>query len=208
MHYLLLFTLRNRLQLSVLATQLFCHKTKSKNFVAVYDAVMKEDPFSPLIIDLSPKTPSSTFMLRKDVSNYFRITVANIWYRPPNYSMIYMAVNLWLVSIMSVSCVDNRHITWVTAMNRISPHVYYLRYLSVATCYQRRHLLQTATSEQLNVLYEIIFNVLQENIPLSDDDYSKLYRHKTVLRKLALKEIDPYTKKELISKHSRQSRIC
>lgn len=28
LHYLLLFTLRNRLQLSVLATQLFCHKTK------------------------------------------------------------------------------------------------------------------------------------------------------------------------------------
>ena len=67
LHYMLLFTLRNRLQLTVLATQLFCHKKKSKNFVNVYDAAMAEDPFSPLVLDLSPKTPSSKYMLRKNV---------------------------------------------------------------------------------------------------------------------------------------------
>ena len=71
----------------------------------------------------------------------------------------------------------------------------------MATSYQRRHL-QTATADQLNALYEIILNVLNENIPLSDEDYNRLYRHKNVLRKLAQKRIDPYSKKELISKHS------
>ena len=73
-------------------------------------------------------------------------------------------------------------------MNRINTHVYFLRYLSVTTSYQRRHLLQTATAEQLNVLYKIAFNVLQGNISLTDEDYSILYKHRNVLRKLTLKE--------------------
>ena len=45
LHYILLFTLRNRLQLLTLATQLFCNKNKSKNFVSVYDRVIDENPF-------------------------------------------------------------------------------------------------------------------------------------------------------------------
>ena len=85
-------------------------------------------------------------------------------------------------------------------MSKLSTHVYYLKYLSVATRYQRRHLLQTATAEQINVLYENI--CLKGNISLTGQDYKTLYRHKNVLRKLASREIDPYTKKELISKHS------
>ena len=87
-------------------------------------------------------------------------------------------------------------------MSRLSTHVYYLKYLSVATRYQRRHLLQTATAEQLNVLYEIIWNTLKGNLSLTEKDYNKLYKHKNVLQKLASKEIDPYTKKGLISKNS------
>ena len=39
LHYILLFTLRNRLQLSILGSQLFCHKGKARNFVKVYDLV-------------------------------------------------------------------------------------------------------------------------------------------------------------------------
>ena len=74
--------------------------------------------------------------------------------------------------------------------------------MSVATRYQRRHLLQTGTVEQLNVVYEIIWNTLQGNLSLSTKDYNRLYKHKSVLRKLASREIDPYTKKGLISKHS------
>ena len=87
-------------------------------------------------------------------------------------------------------------------MNRIESHIYFLRYLSVATSYQRRHLLQTATAEQLSVLYEITFNILQGNISLSDEDYSRLYKNRNTLRKLSLKEVDRYTKKQLLGKHS------
>lgn len=66
-HYILLFTLQNRLQLSTLGTQLFCHKNKSRNFVHVYDSVMQDNRFSPLIIDLSPQTENKQQMLRSNV---------------------------------------------------------------------------------------------------------------------------------------------
>ena len=74
--------------------------------------------------------------------------------------------------------------------------------MSVTTSYQRRNLLQTATAEQLNALYEIALNVLHGNISLTSEDYTKLYKHKNVLRKLALKEIDKYTKRQLLGKYS------
>ena len=67
LHYVLLCTLRNRLQLVTFATQLFCNKNKSKSFIGVYDKVIKEYPYSPLIIDLSPRCPGSRFMLRINV---------------------------------------------------------------------------------------------------------------------------------------------
>ena len=54
LHYILLMQLRNKLQLTSLPTQLFCYKNKAKHFVTLYDTIMKEDPYSPLIIDLSP----------------------------------------------------------------------------------------------------------------------------------------------------------
>ncbi|MCG8044771.1 MAG: hypothetical protein N0E48_03655, partial [Candidatus Thiodiazotropha endolucinida] len=54
LHYILLFTIRNRLQLSVLGGQLFCQKGKAKNFVKVYDMVTSENTYNPLIIDNSP----------------------------------------------------------------------------------------------------------------------------------------------------------
>ena len=50
--------------------------------------------------------------------------------------------------------------------------------MSVATRCPRQHLLQTATAEQLNVLYEIIWNTLKGNLSLTEKDYNKLYKHK------------------------------
>ena len=108
-----------------------------------------------------------------------------------------------LVSIMPLIVIPDRsNVLLLCAMSRLSTHVYYLKYLSVATRYQRRHLLQTATAEQLNVLYEIIWNTHKGNLSLTEKDYNKLYKHKNVLRKLASREIDPYTKRGLISKNS------
>lgn len=66
LHYILLMQLRNKLQLTILSTQLFCYKSKAKHFVALYDTLMKEDPYSPLIIDLSPKNSDAKYQLRKN----------------------------------------------------------------------------------------------------------------------------------------------
>ena len=87
-------------------------------------------------------------------------------------------------------------------MNRVETHICFLRYLCVTTSYKRRNLLQTATTEQLNVLYEISFNICQGNISLTSEDYTRLYKNKNLLRKLALKEIDKYTKRQLLGKYS------
>ena len=68
LHYILLFTLRNRLQLSVLGSQLFCHKGKARNFVKVYDLVTSENGLgNPLIIDNSPRCTNRSYMLRSRV---------------------------------------------------------------------------------------------------------------------------------------------
>ena len=49
---------------------------------------------------------------------------------------------------------------------------------------------------------EPTFNVLQGNISLTDEDNSILYKHRNVLRKLTLKEIERYTKRQLLGKYS------
>ena len=68
LHYILLFTIRNRLQLSVLGGQLFCHKSKAKNFVKVYDIVNSENCVgNPLVIDNSPRSTNRQYMLRSNV---------------------------------------------------------------------------------------------------------------------------------------------
>ena len=67
LHYILLFTLRNRLQISVLGAQLFCHKNKAKSFVKVYDMVADDNNGelgNPLIIDNSPVSLNKQFRLR------------------------------------------------------------------------------------------------------------------------------------------------
>ena len=87
-------------------------------------------------------------------------------------------------------------------MKRVETNIHFLRNLSVTTSYQRKNLLQTATTERLNVLYEIAYNVLQGNISLTNQDYTRLYKHRNVIRRLSLKEIDKYTKRQLLGKHS------
>ena len=70
LHYILLLVLRNRTQLAVLGSQLFCHKAKSRNFVKVYDMVSESnngDLGNPLIIDNSPVSQNKQFRLRSNV---------------------------------------------------------------------------------------------------------------------------------------------
>ena len=58
LHYILLGTLRNQLQIATLATQLFCYGKKSRSFVRLYEDHIRENPFSQIQIDsVSPISP-------------------------------------------------------------------------------------------------------------------------------------------------------
>lgn len=65
-HYLLIFGLRDRRQLSILGQQLFNGKHKVRNFTDCYDALREKDPFTPLLIDLSPGSDRRA-MVRYDI---------------------------------------------------------------------------------------------------------------------------------------------
>ena len=60
LHYIGLFTIRDRRHLSILGSQLFAHKSKVRNFVKVYDLVQSTNRLgNPLIIDNSPLSNSN-----------------------------------------------------------------------------------------------------------------------------------------------------
>ena len=60
LHYIGLFTIRDRRHLSILGSQLFAHKSKARNFVKVYDLVQSTSSLgNPLIIDNSPCSNSN-----------------------------------------------------------------------------------------------------------------------------------------------------
>lgn len=69
LHYIGLFTIRDRRHLSILGSQLFAHKSKARNFVKVFDLVRNENSLgNPLIIDNSPKSNTNrNHMLRSRV---------------------------------------------------------------------------------------------------------------------------------------------
>lgn len=65
LHYIGIFTIRDRRHLSILGSQLFAHKSKGRNFVKVYDIVRNENNLgNPLIIDNSPRSTNRNYMLR------------------------------------------------------------------------------------------------------------------------------------------------
>ena len=68
LHYIGIFTLRDRRHLSILGSQFFAHKSKARNFVKVYDLVRSENSLgNPLIIDNSPRSTNRNYMLRSRV---------------------------------------------------------------------------------------------------------------------------------------------
>ena len=52
------------------------------------------------------------------------------------------------------------------------------------------------------MLYEVALNVLEGNISLTDEEYTRRYKHRNTFRKLASKLVDRFTKRQLLGKHS------
>ena len=62
-------------------------------------------------------------------------------------------------------------------------------------------LLRSITKDQSLALSEIIHNLIAGTIPLSREKLLKLRRNKTILRRLAKKEVSLSSKKTIITKH-------
>lgn len=86
-------------------------------------------------------------------------------------------------------------------MEKVRNHIHFLQYLSVATAHQRRQLLSALTTEQVTIIAEIAFNLLQGNIELSETDYSALCKFKSTFRKLVSRDTDISSKRQLLHKH-------
>ena len=74
----------------------------------------------------------------------------------------------------------------------------FLQLLSDYPSKQRQFLLRTATPQQLHALVQIIYNVLTENIPVSEEVRAKLRSHKDALVNLAQRNIPYKTKKRTL----------
>ena len=86
-------------------------------------------------------------------------------------------------------------------MERVWKHLHFLRYLSVTTARQRRQLLSGVTTEQINAIVEISYNLLQGTIDLSETEYLFLCKFKSIIRKLVTRETVA-VKRQVIFQHS------
>ena len=76
----------------------------------------------------------------------------------------------------------------------------FLQLLSDCPSKQRQFLLRTATPQRLHALLQVIYNVLTENIPVSEEVRAILRSHKDALLNLAQRNV-PY-------KNVRNTSLC
>ena len=74
----------------------------------------------------------------------------------------------------------------------------FLQLLSDCPSKQRQFLLRTATPQQLHALLQVIYNVLTENIPVSEEVRAILRSHKDALLNLAQRNVPYKTKKRTL----------
>lgn len=70
------------------------------------------------------------------------------------------------------------------ARRRIAQQTAFLKLLHMCPARQRKALIQYVTDEQLEVLFQIAFNILQRNVPMNDVHKKKMKRYRVVIRSL------------------------
>ena len=73
-----------------------------------------------------------------------------------------------------------------------------IKLLSVATPRARKQLIANGDRELIDCVSECCANILKGNVPLNDQQKAKLCKHKSNLRKLALKKVSLKKKKQII----------
>lgn len=87
----------------------------------------------------------------------------------------------------------------VRKMNRrFSRDLTFLRKLKCCNAKQRKKLLSKASTSQIRSLSDCAHNILIKNIPLSSGQFSKLKKHKNIIRQLGTKGISLKNKKKLL----------
>ena len=79
-------------------------------------------------------------------------------------------------------------------------HLSFVKLLSYCETKQQIALLQTASKEQIDVLSEIAFNFLIENIPSSDTQTKTLAQYKNAIRTVADKKVSTVQKRRVLIK--------
>ena len=82
---------------------------------------------------------------------------------------------------------------------RLQDNQPFLQLLARSSAKRRKALVKQATKEELAALFEICFNILRGNLPLSTHMHKKLERERQTLRTLADKKISLKRKKKVIN---------
>lgn len=83
---------------------------------------------------------------------------------------------------------------------RTRRHAAFLRFLYVTEAVQRKELIDMASDEQMNALWEIALNLYAGHPPVSGYYRTKLKVHKTLLQSLSDRAVDNTTVKKLLRK--------
>ena len=73
---------------------------------------------------------------------------------------------------------------------------------SICSCKSkvRNSVINSANKDFINTICELADNLLQDRIPLSEEDYKNLYKYRSVLRKLVEKSDIAYKKRLIVQK--------
>lgn len=83
----------------------------------------------------------------------------------------------------------------------VQKHLPLLELLAGSTDAQRSAILKTLTKPQLRAMLEAIYNVLGGNCSVKERDRNKLFRYRSVIRRLVSKELSPIQQRRLLNKY-------
>jgi hypothetical protein len=81
----------------------------------------------------------------------------------------------------------------------IRKHLEALKSLKKATTKRRKNIIKESPPELIRCISECCYNCLNSALPLKKAQFSKLRRHKTILRRLASKKLSIKAKKKIIN---------
>jgi hypothetical protein len=73
-------------------------------------------------------------------------------------------------------------------------------YLTSSPKQQVTYILKTITKDQLQIILEILYNIVNGILAISNEDKQKLKKHKTILRKLIAPDLKWTSRKKLLWK--------